>query len=87
MQRLVLVYNWCVPYEASGTETIPFEYASKEDAYVDFMTAFESTQQRGDYNFKWLDRDWTPESDLPDTVRFFTIDEWFNRYKISPPKN
>jgi hypothetical protein len=29
--KIVFEYNWNVEHEASGTETIPFEYSSIED--------------------------------------------------------
>jgi len=34
--KIVMVYNWSVEWAASGTETHPLEYASTEQAIVDF---------------------------------------------------
>jgi hypothetical protein len=44
MKRLILQYEW--GNECScGTENIPFEYSSKEDAFVDFFTLKDKTKE------------------------------------------
>ena len=65
MQKLILRYDWCVPYEASGTEVIPFEYESLERAYVDFC----DLQEKAEYYFRFLGH----EFNISDKdVEFFT---------------
>jgi hypothetical protein len=75
MQKLILRYDWCVPYEASGTEVIPFEYESLERAYVDFC----DLQEKAGYFFWFLGHEFN-KSDKD--VKFFTLEEWFERYKF-----
>jgi hypothetical protein len=52
--KLILRYNWCIPYEGSGTETIPFEYSSKEDAFVDFF----ELKEKAEHEFTFAGRRW-----------------------------
>jgi hypothetical protein len=75
MQKLVLQYDWCVPHEAFGTETIPFEYESLESAYVDFWTL----QENAEYFFSFLGREFEKDVD----AKIFTLEEWFETYKIN----
>lgn len=75
MQKLILKYDWRVPYEASGTEVIPFEYESPERAYVDFC----DLQEKSEYFFWFLGHEFN-KSDKD--VEFFTLEEWFERYKF-----
>lgn len=74
-QKIVMRYNWCVPYEASGTETIAFNYVSKEQAYVDFMTKWEKGK-----SFEFLGREWCPCKNTTD-FGFYDLEEWFDKFK------
>ncbi|MDB4314466.1 hypothetical protein N9955_00395 [bacterium] len=74
--KLIIVYDWCVPYEASGTETLPFEYESKEQAFVDF---FELVEKKKDL-FEFAGKKWFTDDDF-DSVKFYDLEEWFEIYK------
>ena len=76
MEKLVLRYHWVFPYEAEGDVILPFEYESKEQAFVDFMELREDAE----WEFEFLRQ----RFDVNDTedVEFFTLDEWFERYKL-----
>lgn len=76
MEKLVLRYHWYVPYEADGDEIIPFEYESKEQAYVDFMEMVE----KAEWNVEFLGKN--IEAQFAKDAEFFTLDEWFEKYKI-----
>jgi hypothetical protein len=76
MEKLVLRYYWYIPYEAGGEVNHPFEYESKEQAFVDFMELREDAE----WDFEFLGQIF----DVNDTedVQFFTLEEWFERYKL-----
>jgi len=76
MEKLVLRYHWCDPYVAEGDVIIPFEYESKEQAFVDFMELRENT----DWEFRFLGERF--EVDDTEDVEFFTLEEWFEKYKL-----
>ncbi len=76
MEKLVLRYHWCVPYEADGDETIPFEYESKEQAFVDFHELREGSI----WEFEFLGENFNPSDTA--NVEFLTLEEWFERYKL-----
>jgi hypothetical protein len=76
MEKLVLRYHWYIPYEADGDEIIPFEYESKEQAFVDFMELRENT----DWEFYFLGKRF--EVGATKDAQFFTLEEWFERYKL-----
>ena len=85
--KLILVYNWDIPWEASGTDTLPFEYSSKEQAFVDFFQAKEDTKNQEKFDFYFLDRRWNAYEDLESAVKFFELDEWFDNYKLDNSAN
>ena len=76
MQKLVLRYHWYIPHEADGDVILPFEYESKELAFVDFMELREDAE----WEFEFLGQ----RFDVNDTedVHFFTLEEWFEKYKL-----
>jgi len=74
--KLVMRYNWCVPYEADGTEVIPFEYSSKEDAFIDFETIKENSEHGFEFFGHFFDLENAEETE------FFELEEWFERYKL-----
>jgi len=77
MKKLILRRYWSIPYEADGTDIIPFEYSSKEDAFVDFF----SLKEKSDNYFKFAGNEWIVWDNLEDEVSFFDLDEWFDKYK------
>ena len=79
MKKLILRHNWCDPYVSSGTEIYPFEYSSKEDAFVDFNQAMEDTEY---YEIEFCGRTFRKESDYDD-YDFFDLDEWFENDKLT----
>jgi hypothetical protein len=76
MEKLVLRYYWCIPYEASGEVNHPFEYESKEQAFVDFTELLE----KSDYDFEFLGENFDTRD--AKSAEFFTLEEWFERFKI-----
>lgn len=73
--KLILKHSWHIPYVASGTQTHPFEYSSKEDAFVDFTELMESA----DFEFKFLGNTFYAGDDDYD---FYDLDEWFEFHKL-----
>jgi hypothetical protein len=78
MQKLVLRYHWYTLDEASGDVILPFEYESKEQAFVDFNTLRD--QRIAEWDFEFLGQSFNV-SDTED-VHLFTLEEWFERYKL-----
>ena len=81
--KIILQYSWCDPWVAQGTETIPFEYSSKEDAFVDFFSLHEVALKE-DYKteFFFAGRNWYIYEDLANSIQFFDLEEWFERNKV-----
>jgi hypothetical protein len=77
MKKLILRRYWSIPYEADGVDIIPFEYSSKEDAFVDFF----SLKERSEDYFKFVGIEWNSWDKLEDEVSFFNLDEWFDKHK------
>lgn len=75
--KLILRYNWNIPWTASGTEIIPFEYSSKEDAFVDFF----ELKEKAEHEFTFAGQRWFTNEDLENDVQFFELNEWFQLYK------
>ena len=76
MEKLILRYHWYIPYEAGGDEIIPFEYESKEQAYVDFMEMVEKAEWEVEFLGERIDVKFAKNA------QFFTLDEWFEYYKL-----
>jgi hypothetical protein len=75
VQKLILRHDWNIPYEASGTIVIPFEYESLEHAYVHFC----DLREKDEYFFCFLGHEFNKSDE---NVEFFTLEEWFERYKF-----
>lgn len=75
MQKLILKYDWCDPYVASGTVVIPFEYESPEQAYVDF----DDLRDKSEFYFEFLGHEFN-KSDTD--IEIFTLEGWFERFKL-----
>lgn len=89
--RLIMRYDWCVPYQASGVGTIPFEYESKEKAIKDFIDAIEEAfiDEKDDFIFlgkEFSVRDFTYENGEIFMPGFYSLEEWFEKYKIGETK-
>lgn len=83
--KLVLRFNNCVPYEASWTETYPFEYESIEKAENDFFKLCWEARIKGkDFNFAGLSVEFDPSIFITKNEYYgpqiFTIEEWFKHY-------
>jgi hypothetical protein len=85
--KLILKHHWCVPYEADGDTLIPFEYSSKEQAFVDFFEAKEKALSEENYSFEFLDQKWSSYEDLEHDVDFYELNEWFDRFKVDNSAN
>ncbi len=87
--KLVLEHHWSVPYEASGTITMPFEYESKEKFVFDVLEKFKDKE--------WITYSIGPHH-MDEEVELFgitmtkwdieaiehhvyTLEEWFERKK------
>ena len=84
--RLILTYDWCVPHEASGTETLPVEYESAEALLCDFDEALETASKSKVHDFEVASHDFEVNDFIErgdDGKRYktlpsiLTIDEWF----------
>ena len=75
--KLILRHSWRELYVNSGVNTYPFEYSSKEDAFVDFTQANEDT----DYRFEFCGREFYKSNN--DDYEFFELEEWFENHKIN----
>lgn len=76
MEKLILRYHLYIPYEADGDEIIPFEYESKEQAYVDFMEMVEKTEWEVEFLGRFIEVKFAKDAQI------FTLDEWFEKYKV-----
>jgi hypothetical protein len=92
--KIVFEYNWNVEHEASGTETIPFEYSSIED--FQFMVLekikehkekcikeygnIDGSQWYRNGNIKILNQEFNVGS-LEDSIEFcvYELDDWFEK--------
>jgi hypothetical protein len=94
--KLVFKYRWYVEHVAEGTETIPFEYSSKEDFQYFVLEEIknfkdECIKEHGEKDgemwyrnsyIKILDCDMNI-GDLEDCIEHnvFELDEWFEKLK------
>jgi hypothetical protein len=94
--RIVMVRDWSEEWAASGTETLPIEYPSVEQAIVDFETLARETRTRyfahqetplvRMFDFAGFRFDFskvlfeTSKGVVADLPEFLTIDEWFERH-------
>lgn len=74
--KLILRHSWCEPYVAQGYDTYPFEYSSKEDAFVDFNEIMEAAY----YEFEFCGKTFYKNS--MDSYDFYDLDEWFELHKL-----
>lgn len=75
MQKLILQYYWD-DGAYSGHEHFPFEYSSKEQAFVDFFTGYESGEP-----FHFLGREYQ-KSMWCNCPEILTLEEWFENNKL-----
>lgn len=120
--KLIMIHEWGEEYEEYGTDVLPFEYSSKEDAELDFLVLAEEQKIKHQKFTNWqreLNATMSYHKDGPDkymtayrdgwakfaedfshlpyfkflgnefnchnqnTPRFYTLEEWFEEYKIS----
>lgn len=79
MQKLILQYCWD-DYSWGGREHIPFEYSSKEQAFVDFFTLYEKEDP-----FCFLGEKFE-KGMLCYYPEILTLDEWFENNKLNNKK-
>lgn len=87
MFYIVDIY-WDVPYEASGTITMPIEFdGTLEELKFEFKLAVEGVIKRGNhyFNFKNLEKlevylFW--ENRKYSSPQFYELNEWFKHYGI-----
>jgi len=77
MQKLILRYFWDDQGAYCGYEHLPFEYSSKEQAFVDFFTLYEKEDP-----FCFLGEKFE-KGMLCDYPEILTLDEWFESNKLN----
>jgi hypothetical protein len=94
--KIVMIHDWCVEWAASGTDTHPIEYASTEQAILDFEALARETraafyaqtvgprESRFSFAGKKFDAlDFFPRGQKSTEIElpeFLTVDEWFQKH-------
>jgi hypothetical protein len=94
--KIVMVRDWSEEWVASGTETLPLEYASAEQAIVDFETLAREARtlylahperprtvmfEFAGFRFDFSKVLFETQSDVEAYLpQFLTVDEWFDRH-------
>lgn len=87
MEKLIFEHNWCIPYEAQGTEAFAFEYKSKIHFQCFVFDLIDDAKRKRDNVelFGWTFEDLS-ELEKEVTHKVYTLDEWFEKkqkqYKI-----
>jgi hypothetical protein len=76
--KLIFKYNWCVPYEASGTEIFIIECDSKIKLQVYVLDKIKEVRQKKNnyltlFNFEFYNLD---ELEYQIEYNVYTLDEW-----------
>lgn len=88
--RLVFIYHWCIPYEAEGTETIPFEYSSIEDFQFFVLEKIAEIKSKKDcfgYSSHYIEL--FGYNMLIEEIEYninhivISLEDWFDKKKIS----
>jgi len=85
MERFIFEYHWCIPYEASGINTLPFEYESIIKFQCDILDEIKNAKD-GYEPINILGLQVYPDGfdDLEQQLEtnVYSLDEWFNKNKI-----
>lgn len=88
--KLVMTYSTGDGYTYSCDVTIPFEYSSKENAYVDFMLSLKDAMDNNKMLFSFANNafgtstfiDKVNDSMVIIEPEFYFLNEWFNTFKL-----
>lgn len=87
MEQLVIEFSTNDGFWDCREEKVLFEYSSKEEAFVDFVGAWEEAYNQKQTLFKFLDCEFVVDDFCSgDDFHFdgiYTLDEWFNVNKIN----
>ena len=81
--KLIFLYNWCVPYESSGTNTIPFEYSSLEEFQFMILEKIQEHKQKGLTHMLLFGYTMDIDEASLESIESitFTLDDWFEKNK------
>ena len=82
MEKLVFEHNWCIPWEADGTEVFAFEYESKIAFQCYVLDLIKKSKINGEsvVLFGWRFDDLLEfEKEIEHNV--YILEEWFEKKK------
>lgn len=81
--KLIFEYNWCIPYEASGTEIFPIVCDSQIKLQVHVLDKINETRKEEFGILTLFGFDFYDLGNLEHQIQYnvFTLEEWYEKNK------